>query len=95
MTLEERQRIPARPAAASTPTGERPELKWVASEFRGPHKITIRGLEFNLPIDARIKKRPPLVWILWEGSVHVLSEKGDLLLSAIDRVRFAELWSNI
>jgi hypothetical protein len=95
MTLEERQRGPVRPPAAPTPTTEQTSLQWVASEFRGPHTVTIRGTEFHLPLDARIKRRPPLVWILYEGQVHVLSEKGDLLLSALDRLKFAELWSNI
>ena len=95
LSLAERLRGPVRPPAAPAPTGERPELKWVASEFRGPFTLTVRGVTFHLPVDAKVKRRPPLVWVLVDGLVHVLSERGDLLLSAVDRVRFARLWENL
>jgi hypothetical protein len=92
LTLEERRRGPVRPAQ---PVAERPALQWEPSELDGPQTITVRGRVFNLPADARVKRRLPLCWVLINGLVHVLSERGDLLLDAEDRVRFAQLWESI
>ncbi|MCU1525137.1 MAG: hypothetical protein JWO18_2031 [Microbacteriaceae bacterium] len=95
LSLEERLRGPVRPPVAPVQPAETLKLEWVASEFRGPFTLTVRGVTFHLPVDAKVKRRPPLVWVLVDGLVHVLSERGDLLLSAVDRVRFARLWENL